>query len=106
MPSGSMYGEFGESYFRIALTNPAERLGEAMDQHSGDVMVTKQHLPFLQPFFTVIPPKGRSREPYAHQGEEFGIVLGGNLCCQGIKVGDYNLTSAELSRRPPLTPWL
>ena len=33
----------------------------------------------MQPFFTVIPPKGRSREPYAHQGEEFGIVLEGNL---------------------------
>jgi transcriptional regulator with XRE-family HTH domain len=33
----------------------------------------------MQPFFTVIPPRGRSREPYAHQGEEFGLVLDGNL---------------------------
>lgn len=33
----------------------------------------------MQPFYTVIPPKGRSRKPYAHQGEEFGIVLEGNL---------------------------
>ena len=33
----------------------------------------------MQPFYTVIPPKGRSREPYAHQGEEFGIVLEGDL---------------------------
>ncbi len=33
----------------------------------------------MQPFYTVIPPQGRSREPYAHQGEEFGIVIEGNL---------------------------
>jgi len=33
----------------------------------------------MQPFYTVIPPGGRSREPYAHQGEEFGIVLEGNV---------------------------
>lgn len=33
----------------------------------------------MQPFYTVIPSKGRSREPYAHQGEEFGIVLEGDL---------------------------
>ena len=33
----------------------------------------------MQPFYTTIPPKGRSREPYAHQGEEFGIVLKGDL---------------------------
>jgi hypothetical protein len=26
------------------------------------------------------------------------------LCCQGIAVADYSLTSAELSRCPPLTP--
>ena len=30
MIPGSMYGKFGEGYLRIALTNPAERLAEAM----------------------------------------------------------------------------
>ena len=33
----------------------------------------------MQPFFTVIPPKGRSRKPYAHRGEEFGLVLEGEV---------------------------
>ena len=33
----------------------------------------------MQPFYTVIPPKGRSQEPYAHPGEEFGLVLEGAL---------------------------
>jgi len=32
MIPGSMYGKYGEGYFRIALTHPAERLGEAMDR--------------------------------------------------------------------------
>ena len=33
----------------------------------------------MQPFFTVIPPNGGSRDPYTHQGEEVGIVLEGCL---------------------------
>jgi transcriptional regulator with XRE-family HTH domain len=34
----------------------------------------------MQPFYTVIPPKGGTREkPYAHEGEEFGIVLEGEM---------------------------
>ncbi len=33
----------------------------------------------MQPFYTVIPPEGRSRQSYAHPGEEFGLVLGGTL---------------------------
>jgi len=33
----------------------------------------------MQPFYTVIPPGGKSRDPYAHPGEEFGIVLEGIL---------------------------
>jgi LL-diaminopimelate aminotransferase len=32
MIPGSMYGQFGEGYFRIALTHPAERLAEAMER--------------------------------------------------------------------------
>ena len=30
MIPGSMYGKYGEGYFRIALTHPAEQLKEAM----------------------------------------------------------------------------
>jgi LL-diaminopimelate aminotransferase len=32
MIPGSMYGEHGEGYFRIALTHPTARLAEAMDR--------------------------------------------------------------------------
>jgi LL-diaminopimelate aminotransferase len=35
MIPGSMYGRYGEGYFRIALTHPAERLAEAMDRLHG-----------------------------------------------------------------------
>jgi len=35
MIPGSMYGQYGEGYFRIALTHPAERLAEAMDRLNG-----------------------------------------------------------------------
>jgi transcriptional regulator with XRE-family HTH domain len=33
----------------------------------------------MQPFHTVIEPGGGSRDPYSHAGEEFGIILEGNL---------------------------
>jgi LL-diaminopimelate aminotransferase len=32
MIPGSMYGKYGEGYFRIALTHPTARLAEAMDR--------------------------------------------------------------------------
>ena len=32
MIPGSMYGKYGEGYFRIALTHPADRLADAMDR--------------------------------------------------------------------------
>jgi LL-diaminopimelate aminotransferase len=35
MIPGSMYGQYGEGYFRIALTHPAERLQEAMARLKG-----------------------------------------------------------------------
>ncbi len=35
MIPGSMYGKYGEGYFRIALTHPAERLSEAMQRLHG-----------------------------------------------------------------------
>jgi LL-diaminopimelate aminotransferase len=35
MIPGAMYGRYGEGYFRIALTHPAERLAQAMDRLAG-----------------------------------------------------------------------
>ncbi len=32
MIPGSMYGQYGEGYFRIALTHPSARLSEAMER--------------------------------------------------------------------------
>ena len=32
MIPGSMYGKFGEGFFRIALTHPADRLAQAMER--------------------------------------------------------------------------
>jgi transcriptional regulator with XRE-family HTH domain len=33
----------------------------------------------MQPFYTVIKPGGGSHGPYAHEGEEFGIILKGEM---------------------------
>ena len=36
----------------------------------------------MQPFYTTLQPGGGSREDYVHNGEEFGIVLEGELTLQ------------------------
>ena len=36
----------------------------------------------MQPFFSIYQPGGGSQEEYAHDGEEFGIVLEGELTLQ------------------------
>lgn len=36
----------------------------------------------MQPFYTVIQPGGGTKEDYSHQGEEFGLVLEGELTLQ------------------------
>jgi transcriptional regulator with XRE-family HTH domain len=41
----------------------------------------------MEPFFTTIPPGGKSKKGYAHPGEEFGFVLEGVLT---ITIGDEN----------------
>ncbi|MGD8561280.1 MAG: XRE family transcriptional regulator, partial [Desulfarculaceae bacterium] len=38
----------------------------------------------MQPFYTVIEPGGGAADPYTHQGDEFGLVLEGELT---LKVG-------------------
>ena len=42
MIPGSMYGKYGEGYFRIALTHPADRLSEAMDRLGSYLLQTKK----------------------------------------------------------------
>ena len=39
----------------------------------------------MEPFFTTIPPGGKSKQAYAHPGEEFGFVIEGVL---SIIIGD------------------
>lgn len=39
----------------------------------------------MQPFYTTIEPGGGTRESYRHQGEEFGVVLEGELT---LRLGD------------------
>jgi len=39
----------------------------------------------MQPFHTVVPPGGGTRENYSHPGEEFGFVLEGELT---LRLGD------------------
>jgi transcriptional regulator with XRE-family HTH domain len=46
----------------------------------------------MQPFLTEIEPGGRSRDPYSHIGEEFGLVLEGELT---LTVGDRTYKVSE-----------
>ncbi len=48
----------------------------------------------MQPFYTTIEPGGGSREPYTHPGEEFGIVLKGELT---LGLGDNVYLAKALS---------
>ncbi len=46
----------------------------------------------MQPFYTVIDPGGGAPEEYSHQGEEFGLVLEGELT---LRVGADTLLVRE-----------
>ncbi len=48
----------------------------------------------MQPFYTTIEPKGGSKGPYSHIGEEFGIVLQGQLEIN-LKGKSYRLKKNE-----------
>jgi transcriptional regulator with XRE-family HTH domain len=48
----------------------------------------------MQPFFTIVPPGGGSMDLYAHSGEEFGIVIKGELT---LFIGDTTYTLKEYS---------
>ena len=48
----------------------------------------------MQPFFTTIEPGGGSRKAYSHSGEEFGIVLKGEMT---LTVGEDTYTIKPMS---------
>ncbi len=48
----------------------------------------------MQPFYTVIEPGGGTREDYSHPGEEFGLVLKGEMT---LKVGEEVLVVKAMS---------
>lgn len=48
-------------------------------------MVRSMFQKHMQPFYTVIEPGGGSREAYSHSGQEFGLVLSGEMT---LTVGD------------------
>ncbi|MBM4349729.1 MAG: cupin domain-containing protein [Deltaproteobacteria bacterium] len=48
----------------------------------------------MQPFYTTIEPEGGSKGPYSHIGEEFGIVLKGQLEIN-LKGKSYRLKKNE-----------
>ncbi|MFH1116749.1 MAG: XRE family transcriptional regulator [Pseudomonadota bacterium] len=48
----------------------------------------------MQPFYTVIEPGGGTRDDYSHPGEEFGLVLKGEMT---LKVGEEVLIVKAMS---------
>jgi transcriptional regulator with XRE-family HTH domain len=48
----------------------------------------------MEPFLTTIKPGGKSREPYSHPAEEFGLVLEGEIT---ITVGNEAYTVGPMS---------
>ena len=57
----------------------------------------------MQPFFTVIEKGGGTTEDYSHQGEEFGVVLEGELT---LRVGDdtYQVKAGSSFYYPSILP--
>lgn len=66
------------------------RRGDAKIQ----MLVRNIHDKRMQPFYTTIEPKGGSKGPYSHIGEEFGIVLKGQLEIN-LKGKSYRLKKNE-----------
>jgi transcriptional regulator with XRE-family HTH domain len=44
-----------------------------------NLLVRSTHGKRMQPFFTVLRPGGGASDVYSHQGEEFGLILDGEL---------------------------
>lgn len=63
------------------VMHPSQWLGVSLPRWKADIkqMVRAVKHRQMQPFHTVIQPGGGTREDYSHQGEEFGLVLEGEL---------------------------
>jgi len=63
------------------VTHKNERIEITQKQWKAKVhlLVQETHGKRMQPFYTVIKPGGGAPELYSHQGEEFGLVLKGEL---------------------------
>lgn len=57
----------------------------------------------MQPFHTVVPPGGGTREDYSHPGEEFGYVLEGELTLR-LGAETYTLASGTAVYYSSLIP--
>ena len=80
----------------VVLT-PDQWLGVSLEGWHAEIkqMVQTVSHKHMQPFYTVIQPGGGSRESYSHAGEEFGLVLEGEMT---LKVGaDTYLVKAPSS---------
>lgn len=70
-----------ESEHDPVVMDPSQWVRVSLPRWKADIkqmvaMVKHRH---MQPFFTVIQPGGGTREDYHHVGEEFGLVLEGEL---------------------------
>lgn len=63
------------------VMSPDQWLGVSLPRWKADIkqMVRTVKHRKMQPFHTVIQPDGGTREDYSHHGEEFGLVLEGEL---------------------------
>jgi transcriptional regulator with XRE-family HTH domain len=69
------------------VMEPKQWLKVSLPRWKADIrqMVRRVQHRRMQPFYTVIEPGGGTREDYSHHGEEFGLVLEGELT---LKVGE------------------
>ena len=69
------------------VMEPEQWLRVSLPRWKADIrqMVRRVQHRRMQPFYTVIEPGGGTREDYSHHGEEFGLVLEGELT---LKVGE------------------
>ena len=66
------------------VLEPSQWVGVSLERWKADIrqMVRTVKHRRMQPFYTVIQPGGGTSEDYSHNGEEFGLVLQGELTLQ------------------------
>ena len=63
------------------VLSPEQWVKVSLPRWKADIKQMIRHVKHrqMQPFYTVIQPGGGTKEDYDHQGEEFGLVLEGQL---------------------------